>query len=113
MYNSINRFQGKSQAQIMAKSFSQIKSSSWRVGHFKSIENHHPKEIVESRVLALNEDKMKDPERFLELVAYFGSKKNSDFYKNLKIEQNHSRLKNMIKDKPTYQQASATYKSMY
>lgn len=70
-----------------------MKSSGWKAGHFKSIEHNHHAEIYESKVLALNEDKMKDPDRFLELVGYFGSRKNSDFYKQLKIEQNHSRIK--------------------
>ena len=56
---------------------------------------------------------MRDPDKFLELVSYFGSKKSTEYYRKLKIEHRQSKLKHSIKDKPTYHLASQKCTSMY
>lgn len=68
--------------------------------------------IEESAVFALNETKV-DPNKLSELVTYFGARKDTEFYKQLKMDHEQNKIRQFIKDKPEYQQAAQEYRSLY
>ena len=100
------------QIKLSMRRFRKMKSELWRFRQQSTIEVNMPSMIEESEIFALHETKV-DPNKLSELVSYFGSRKDTDFYKKLKIENNKNRLQFFIKDKPEYQQAAQKYKSLY